>query len=746
MADVKHKKLGNIFPESVFEIPKYQRGYSWTRREVNDLLEDISYAYQERTNNNVDFTHYFGTIVLHDTGVIQGETDDFANYDVIDGQQRISTICIIISCLIEEIEYVSEFDLSNTGSVDPDRLAQENKDDFISKHGTVRVQLDSINNESFEKLVVDGDLPCEVPDDNLPQRRLAAAKQTVEEWFENKRKEFEENVLQHNKYYQYLLEIGRTIRNALEITTYIIEDETEAGRLFEVVNDRGRNLTALDRIKSYLIYCTARENNNQLANKVYRKFGEVIQNITKHGGDDDEIDVFVRSHWLLFSGEINRSRRTEYSKIHRRIKHLQKHAERNQTKSEIRNWINSYLDSLTTCSEAFSLITNPNSLDPENRIEQRIKSKLDGLNQLSVSRNFYPLLMVAYRKYGLSQKFSNIVSLSEIFSFRVYNVAGRRTDAAINPLQRHAYWMEWAGRQQEAKSIFSNEETPVEYDSEQEALQKTCKMFESQIGKHCPDAFLISRLLRDDVLDGKDKNDNWTGVRNNTVLMYLLYKYEKHLRRQGQRSNIPQIPPFSRWKDEGITIEHIYPQNPADTDSDEMVEQVINSVGNLLLLGPEDNSSANNSDYETKYENIYSNSTMELVSKLPTPKDGWSKKQIRDRAKKITEFAVSEWDNLSTAHVHMSNNVEDFDISDLTDLADMVRTEHGQRYRFRVPSVKFRSQSVNRSEEWSIANSCPHCDGTIVDLNPMDEWKIECGGCGANLNSPSYKFRKGEFR
>lgn len=744
MAVVEHQKLGDMFPRSVFEIPKYQRGYSWTEREVNDLLEDIDYAYQERNNGTGDFTHYFGTIVLHDTGVVQGETDDFDKYHVIDGQQRVSTISIIVSTLIDEINQVKKFSLDSDHSVEPDRLAQDNRDDFISQHGTIRVRLDSINNETFERLVVYDDPIEEAPDDNLAQRRLIEAKQAVEDWFDEKRSGFSGEKLDSDGYYRYLMELGRTIRNALEVTTYIIEDETEAGRLFEVVNDRGRDLTTLDKIKSYLVYCSARQDDNQLANKVYRKVGEVIRNITKFGGTDDDLETFVNNHWIVFTGEINRFRgNPQYTEIHRRIKHLEKHAERNQRKSDIREWINAYLESLTACSEAFAVIDNPQTLNTENEVEEDIKSKLDAISQLPVSGNFYPLLMAAYSKYGLGQEFHNIVNLCEIFSFRVYNVGGRRTDAAGNPLRRHAYWIEWADKEEQAKSVFSGEEVPIHYNDEAEVVQETCRMLENQIGKHCPDTFFIKCLLRTDIFDGADENDGWTGVRNKSAISYLLYKYEKHMRKQGSKSNISQIPPFSKWRSEGITIEHVHPQNPEEGNSE--IEGVVDSIGNLVLLGPEDNSGAGNSGYEEKYEEVYSKSSMEIVSELPHPDEGWSESQIRQRTMKITRFALNEWDRLSTAHIHVGDAPTDLDVTELAEVAHEVRTDYSSRHQFRVPSVKFQHEGVSGDEGWEIVNSCPKCDSTLVDLKSTDGWDAVCGGCGTVLDVPVYKFKNGDF-
>jgi uncharacterized protein with ParB-like and HNH nuclease domain len=82
MANVEQDKLGDIFQRSVFAIPRYQRGYSWSELQINDLLQDIEYTYRERNEQgNNEFSHYFGTIVLLDTGVEDAERSNYNSFD-----------------------------------------------------------------------------------------------------------------------------------------------------------------------------------------------------------------------------------------------------------------------------------------------------------------------------------------------------------------------------------------------------------------------------------------------------------------------------------------------------------------------------------------------------------------------------------------------------------------------------------------------------------------------------------------
>ena len=741
MTDVELSKIGDIFPRAVFEIPRYQRGYSWTEKQITDLIEDLEYTLEQREDQErADFTHYLGTVVLQDKGVYEGKTRNFDSYDIIDGQQRLTSIAIFVSAINQELHTLSLPEQEND-AIPPKRVANDNRDDFISQHGTERITLDSINNDTYQELITEGKNAASVSTANLSQRRLVDAKESIREWLQTR----QENATEE-EYYEFLTDLGKVIKNGLELTTYIIDDESEAGRLFEVVNDRGKDLTTLDKIKSYLVYCAAQQDDRGLAKQVYRQVGEVIRNITTHGGRDADIEAFVHYHWALFTGELNRFRQsnTDYTDVNRRAKHLEKHASLEQDSESVIHWVESYLESLVECSEIYASIDNPQLLHEEDgEYVSEIVEKLEGLHSLPVTGNFYPLLMAFYRRFGLGKEFYEVLNLCEKLSFRVYNVANRRTDAAKVTLSRHAYWVEWAGRRSEAESIFSGEQNTLKFGSVQNALSETCEMIESEIGEDCPDTYFMKCLLRDDVFDGTHANDGWTGVRNDNSLQYLLYRYEKHLRDNGSKSDLSQIPSFSQWKSESLTVEHIYPQNPETPDSE--MEAVKNSLGNLALLGPEDNTSAGNREYAWKQEEIYSKSVMQMLDELPESAEDWGPETVRSRARDIVSFALKEWGGLSTAHVHVNSSPNGVDDTELTQIAHDVRADYRQREGFNIPSVHIQTDPASEPVQWSIVHSCPKCDSTLVDLESVDGWEAVCAGCGENLDDPVYKVQKNSY-
>jgi len=750
MADVRQTKLGDLFSSSVFHIPRYQRGYAWSEKEVRDLLEDIEYLYEERVSEgDGNFTHYFGTIVMLDRGTEHSEADDYSKYDLIDGQQRMTTVAILMNCINEQLKAIDEsrWNEESDNSMLPSELAERNRDDFILSINTERIRLDDINDRVFKALVIHNRDLDSIDTETVSQRRLVNAKQEIQNWFESKRERFIEEE-SYNAYYEFLKEVQKIVKTGLEITQYTVEDETESGRLFEVINDRGKALTNLDKIKSYLVYCSARFGDNDLSLEIYQKIGEVIENITKHGGEDSDIETFVRYHWMLFSGELVLARQSnsEYTTVHRRIKHLEKHASLNQGEDNVRRWIDEYLESLVRCSEAYLQIKHPSEIESDYDRADEVVEDLDGLNRLPVSNNFLPLLMATHHRYGISDEFRRVVSLCEKLSFRVYNVAGRRTDAGRAALQRHGYWIEYAGRRETASRIFHDEHAALQFDTVSESVPKTCKRIESEIGDNCPDTYFMDCLLRTDIFDGTDRNDGWTGVRDNDVIRYLLYKYEKYLRVNSSRDDLSQIPPFSQWKQEGITIEHIHPQTPDDEETE--LDTITNTLGNLVLLGPKDNSGASNMPYEEKYEDTYSKSSMQMISELPSPEEGWSAEKARERAKKVMAFARQEWGDLSTAYVHVNQLPEGSEVTPLAlrDVSHDIREFHKEQTNegFTIPSVEFQSEGA-RGSDWKRMNDCFECESTVVNLLSLDGWEAECRGCKSELGDPVYKFKESDY-
>src|SRR5215213_2545159 len=87
MPDLESKtiSLGLLFSqEYFFRIPDYQRPFLWDADNLADLIDDLATAPRDRE-------YFLGTLVLH-------KIEDSV-YDIVDGQQRLTALCILLACL-----------------------------------------------------------------------------------------------------------------------------------------------------------------------------------------------------------------------------------------------------------------------------------------------------------------------------------------------------------------------------------------------------------------------------------------------------------------------------------------------------------------------------------------------------------------------------------------------------------------------------------------------------------------------
>ena len=88
--------LNEVLHDRLFRVPPYQRGYSWTASERGDLFQDLRDLRDLRRDE-----HFMATLVFRDTGKQEmiGGSDRLRLYDVVDGQQRLTTLIILLKAI-----------------------------------------------------------------------------------------------------------------------------------------------------------------------------------------------------------------------------------------------------------------------------------------------------------------------------------------------------------------------------------------------------------------------------------------------------------------------------------------------------------------------------------------------------------------------------------------------------------------------------------------------------------------------
>ncbi|MCX7781896.1 MAG: DUF262 domain-containing HNH endonuclease family protein, partial [Negativicutes bacterium] len=207
--------------QTCYQIPPYQRPYSWAKENVRELLDDIWEAYEED-----DKEYFIGSLIT-----IERDKDKL--YDVVDGQQRLTTLNLIFARLRDHIENpAAKEELGKrilprnvlTGEAETPRLVLRKKDQsFFFRHVLESHPVPEANRANLE----------------LPQRRIAENMDTIDAFFAGKSQQ----------------EI-KLFANYILSKVYVVFVNTDslqsAYRLFNVLNARGLPLSNADLIKNTL--------------------------------------------------------------------------------------------------------------------------------------------------------------------------------------------------------------------------------------------------------------------------------------------------------------------------------------------------------------------------------------------------------------------------------------------------------------------------------------------------------------
>lgn len=213
-----------------YEIPKFQRDYTWEAEHWDDLWQDISELIEQDETE-----HYMGYLVL--------QTTDNKQYQIIDGQQRLTTMSIIILTVLKCLEYLIQSNVekesnakrkealhnSYIGTIDPVTLITNNK-----------LKLNRNSDDYYRNyIVLLKDLP--IRNTNTAQKHI---RDCFNWYYEKMRSKFKTGVA--------LASFIDGIVDKLFFTVIKVSDQLNAFKVFETLNARGVQLSSSDLLKNYL--------------------------------------------------------------------------------------------------------------------------------------------------------------------------------------------------------------------------------------------------------------------------------------------------------------------------------------------------------------------------------------------------------------------------------------------------------------------------------------------------------------
>ena len=287
------KSISHFFTENTnqkFNIPIYQRGYSWTAEKIEDLFKDL-----DEIEPDPSSYHFLGLIVYT-------KTEQQLKFDIIDGQQRITTITLILNCIQDLINDIFKEDPS-LGSIKKYRnlLVEIENTLYVKSTEERRLKTSNENKKEDELLNVliyslDSNERLQWEKDIIKEGHFNAREKILK----NPKSDWDKRSLQgknafkaHMFIKKYLTEtyfnqssdkvikldklhnLVESILNKTKIIPFETISESEAFKLFEVLNDRGIAVSSVDLLKNV---CLKNGTNEIQIEDIHNNWKEVFHN------------------------------------------------------------------------------------------------------------------------------------------------------------------------------------------------------------------------------------------------------------------------------------------------------------------------------------------------------------------------------------------------------------------------------------------------------------------------------------
>jgi hypothetical protein len=634
--------LSKIFSEKIFRIPDYQRGYAWTKKEIEEFWSDLCRLGAHKN-------HYVGVLTLEpvsediykswidDTWII--ESKKYSPYYVVDGQQRLTTSIILIHTILEimknkeiaKLNYTSEDQIS-------EKFVYESKNENYSRTYIFGYEY---NNPSYEYLIVK--IFHEKPQKSINTEETIYTLN-----------------LEYAKYFFYekldllsidqLEDIYTKITQNFLFNIYIISSDIDVHVTFETMNNRGKPLSHLELLKNRLIYLSTlfeskEDDKSRLRRNINTCWKDIYHSLGRNREKKLLDDEFLVTHFMFY--------------FCRNIKDI----ENNDTKhyyKEFGEWQNDYLlnkyfipvniidkklamtecfdyiENLRHCIALWECIKNPMA---SKKLSDEVKEYIDKINVLST----------AYRRYSYSMNFINNDYYINVFLLACFQVS--KNDETLlrflKALEKYLFVLCFFDNDAIREidiNLISFYDIVIKLNKGDMVLQgvidKLSKTYSQIVGS-------------EDLMNKTILHYNKFGFYHNDWVRYFLCEYEVSLMKKS-KSNISKIDTSIFYKNGYKSIEHIYPANSHNKYwlnlyskyNSNQRNKLKDSLGNFVAISDTKNSKLGNLPFPEKKSNMqntlgYKYGTYAEIEL--TEYEDWSAKEILGRGLRFTTFLWERW-------------------------------------------------------------------------------------------------------
>lgn len=607
-----------FYRERRYVVPLYQRPYVWTQEDQwEPLWEDIErQADACLAAESDDFmpkrSHFLGAVVLNVERILGGAV---ARSEVIDGQQRLTTLQLFLAALRDYADTIN--------APDSARIARltANIDEQPRSESAFKIWPTNADREEFQTVMTAGSVQAVL---NKLKRQRASDLTKISgayAYFSRVIAEYvgEDGNVEGEAKAKKVFALLQATRVALHFVLIELEDGDDPQVIFETLNARGQPLLPSDLIRNYIFMQAAadRRLSSDLLYETYWREFDTRRSIRPLSNEDRFWHTLERQGRLLRP-------RIDLFLYHYLVLKTGRELPITELYGEFRDWreaeplpLQELLADLKAHSEVFAALILPQG----NNSIARFASRLKTLDTSTV----YPLLMyvLSFPPEGLQPKCRDQI-LADLESWLVRRMVCQSTTKNYN-----RFFVQLLNL---AKQAATPADLPVVI------RQELSRSTEPTLNWPTDQDFLRCWLSKPIYV--KSRPDRSAMI----------------LRALEARIRTPKSEPVTLL--EGLTVEHLLPQQGKLSDypyADSMPleqeetpercrQRLINTMGNLTLLTRELNSTVSNGPFTAKAEGIRVDSDLRLNAWLRSESwTLWSESDIQQRGRELMEAALLEW-------------------------------------------------------------------------------------------------------
>jgi len=598
---INNRTFEELFSNPIsFEIPFFQRAYSWQKRQWKQLIDDVweqiiidvidqigdkndeHYVTMEILEKHLlEHEHYFGAIVVIEK---KNSNPALKSFLIIDGQQRITTVYLLISIIIELLKeksdlcdespnYINALEKYIINEIDPKGDDYKKLKVFSNKGDRLPTYL-----KIFKENPESPSLP-------IDQQLYVQGNNQIDVFWNYAKRKLQ--VLDATQLYVF----SQAILKSLKIVWIPLDEKRDNPQaIFEGLNDKGMPLSAIELLCSYLFTPLIDDVTKQHENIHNEKWLKSIKKV----GNEEDFELYLRNLFSINKPKMIGKGRRLYTNF--------KNNNKNLSKQEAYDTINEIAENI----DLFNHIIKPH--DPKYKHPNlEINNILIKIRRTNMSSST-PFILALLKEH----KGGRIIDVDTIAILNILLVLlVRRKVCKLSTTRYIVFFPPLLNK-------IINEPDKIKAFSDQ--------VFKDELwvsDQEFKEAFINKSLYRQTELE---------------FVRMILQEIDKKMESHGQ------LPDYSSIN----TIEHVVPQTLDDEwrtylgdEVSDLVERISNSIGNLCLISRSANSFAGQDPFEKK-KNSYTDVSA-LTRDLKNTTGKWNIQAIKKRSGYLAEKALEIW-------------------------------------------------------------------------------------------------------